>query len=112
MKQSDLSNLPTLSQSNYENIFNIYQDKDSRYYYNLLQTISIPSNIPDSYFDRYQVVAEDTFPFISWKVYGITELWWIIAEVNNIIDPTQQLEPGTTLKTLKTDIVSLILSQI
>ena len=35
-KQNDISELSTLEKFRYENIFNVYQNVDNKYYYNLL----------------------------------------------------------------------------
>jgi hypothetical protein len=112
MYQNSINDLPRLKNYNYENVFNVYQDPDSRYFYNLLQTISIPSNLPEGYYDEYNVVYGDTWPFVSFKVYENPNLWWLITSVNNIINPTIQPEVGTKIKILKARFASLIISQI
>jgi hypothetical protein len=112
MYQNNIQDLPRLKRSNYENIFNVYTDEDGRYYYNLLQTVVIPKNLPDGYFEDYDVRYGDTWPFISYKKYGNPNIWWIITDVNNIADATVIPEPGSTLKILKADSVKLILNQI
>jgi nucleoid-associated protein YgaU len=110
--QNDINNLPNLPQSRYENIFSVYQDENKYYFYNLLQTVVIPDNLPANYYTTYKVTYGDTLPYISYKVYGRTDLWWLIAKINNIINPTVSLEPATTFKILVPNIVSTILAQI
>ena len=112
MYQNSINDLPRLDSENYENIFNIYTEADGHYYYNLLQTIVIPDNLPAGYFNTYNVTYGDTWPFISYKTYNTPNLWWVILSVNNIINPTQNPEPGTYIKVLKMDVVKNILSQI
>jgi hypothetical protein len=112
MYQNDITELPKLKRENYENVFNIYTEEDGRYYYNLLQTIVIPDNLPEGFFKSYNVTYGDTWPFISYKAYNTPNLWWLILTVNNIINPTQNPEPGTFIKILKLEIVKNILSQI
>jgi nucleoid-associated protein YgaU len=112
MLQNSIKDLPRLKQENYENIFNVYTDKDNRYYYNLLQTVIIPDNLPNGYYQTYNAVYGDTWPFISYKNYDTPNLWWVITSVNNILDATKQPEPGTVLKILKPKAVSLVLNQL
>lgn len=112
MYQNNISELPKLRNENYANIFNVYQDEDDRYYYNLLQTVVIPSNLPPGYYDDYNIVYGDTWPYISYKVYSTPNLWWVIASTNNILNPVEQLVPGTQLRILKPQYVSLILNEI
>jgi hypothetical protein len=112
MLQNSIEQLPRLKQENYENIFNVYTDEDNRYFYNLLQTIVIPDNLPNGYYQPYNVSYGDTWPLISYKNYETPNLWWVITSVNNILDATKLPEPGTTIKVLKTKAVSLILNQL
>jgi hypothetical protein len=112
MKQNEISELPSLLDENFENIFNIYFDGTGRYYYNLLQNIAFPDNLPEGYFTYYTITYSDTWPYISYKLYNTPNLWWIILPFNNIIDPTRPLEPGTRIKALNLSYVKSILSQI
>jgi len=112
MYQNSIKELPRLQQDRYENIFQIYQDKDDKYYYNLLETIVFPENLPDGIFGEYNVTPGDTLPFISHKLFGTINLWWVVALVNKINNPTETLEPGTLLKVPSVDIIREILVQI
>jgi hypothetical protein len=112
MFQNTISDLPKLNNENYENIFNVYIDNNNYYFYNLLQTVVIPDSLPEGYYDVYDVMYGDTWPFISYKVYNTPNLWWVILSTNKIIDPTTQPTPGGQLKILKSNYVSQILSQI
>lgn len=110
--QDNINELPKLKPENFENIFHVYQDKNDLYFYNLLQTIHFPQNLPASYFQQYSVTYGDTWPYISYKVYGDIKLWWIIALANNIINPIEPLIPSTILKIPNVNVVSEILTQI
>lgn len=112
MYQNEISDLPQLADEKYENIFKIYQDEDSRYYYNLLETISFPENLPDGYFTTYIIQPGDTYPFISYKLFKTTGVWWVITLANQILDPTQPLEVGTALKIPTLSIIREIIKQI
>jgi LysM repeat protein len=112
MFQNLIKELPNLEDTTFENIFHIYQDKDEKYFYNLLNTIHIPQNLPDAYYTTYSVSPVDTWPLISYNVYNDTKLWWLILLTNNISNPTIPLKPGTELKILKTSIVSEILTEL
>ena len=59
MKQNQISALPKLTLENMETIFNVYTDADGMYYYNLLQTISFPSNLPSTFFKNYTVEYQE-----------------------------------------------------
>lgn len=112
MYQNAISELPNLSEEKYENIFSVYLDENNRYFYNLLQAVTLPDNLPGGFFDEYIIVPNDTLPFISYKVYGTINLWWVVCIANNINDPTKPLEVGLKLKVPKPSIVRTIVQQI
>ena len=51
MKQNQIDELSKLEPENMENMFNVYQEKDGMYYYNLLRTIEFPDNLPITLFN-------------------------------------------------------------
>ena len=112
MYQNDLDDLPKLKNSNFENALKVLQDANGFYYYNLLETLAFPDNLPDIYFVDYVVSYDDTWPFISYKVYNDITLWWIIAFANKVINPINYLQPGKIIKIPTTEIASEILTQI
>jgi hypothetical protein len=112
MYQNNISELPVLPNESFENIFNVYQDENKKYYYNLLQTIQFPANLPSALFDNYLVQYGDTWPTISYKAYGDIKLWWVVALANNIINPIEGLTPNKPLKIPKPGVVEEILTQI
>lgn len=112
MLQNQINNLPKLAVENYENIFQVYTDQDDRYFYNLLQSIKIPTNLPKGYYDTYITTYSDTWPFISYKVYQTPNLWWMIVAANNILNPVIQPEVGITIKIIKPALVRSMLTEI
>jgi hypothetical protein len=112
MKQNKIKDLPKLVIENLENIFEIYTDKDDFYYYNLLQTINVPLDLPPGYYNNYTIMYNDTWPYISYKNYKTPNLWWIILAANNINNPTQIPDQGTTIKIIKPTFVKTMLLEI
>lgn len=113
MKQNNIPDLPRLKGESFENIFNVFEDTEtSLYYYNLLQTINFPPNLPDGYFTLYTVAIGDSWPFISYKVYENPNIWWVILIANKIQNPIDPLIPGTILKIPRQEVLRTILTQI
>jgi LysM repeat protein len=112
MYQNEIPDLPRLPDERYENIFQVFQDEDDRYYYNLLETINFPENLPPGFFSTYNVQPGDTYPFISYKLYKTIHMWWVICLVNKINNPTSPLTAGTPLKVPTLNIVREIIRQI
>ena len=115
MKQNSITQLNKLNSENYENIFNVYLDESNFYFYNILNKVNFPQNLPNNYFTSYVIQQGDTLPFISYKTLLSPNNWWLITLANNIDDPTQTLIPGTVLKipipSVARDIIAEINSQ-
>ena len=112
MKQNQVNDLKTLKVENLENIFNVYSDDDSKYFYNILQSVVVPSNLPKGYYNEYIIQEEDTWPYISYKAYRTPNLWWVIVSANDIINPTGKLVTGTKIRILKSEVIKSIIEQI
>lgn len=101
MKQNNLSDINyKLSNQHYENIFNVYEDENLGYFYNLLKTVNFPKELRSDSYNIYIIQPNDTWPLISWKVYNTIFLWWCICATNNIQNPTKMPPPGTEIKIL------------
>jgi hypothetical protein len=112
MNQNEINELPKLDTGSFENIFNVYQDSNGSYFYNLLQTIQFPENLPSSLFKDYYVGYGDTWPFISYKTLGDPNIWWIILLANSIQNPLAPLINGTRIKIPNPPVIREILTQI
>ena len=114
MKQNEIPNtdIKKLEAQNIENLFNIYQDSDGQYFYNILKTVNFPEDINPLIYFEYDTEPKDTWPLIAWKFYKDVKLWWIICSLNNIVNPVAQPKVGTKIKILESSIVRDILTKI
>ncbi len=102
MKQNELKDVTyKLTPQHYENIFNVYEDTDIGYFYNILKTINFPEDIRPDVYNFYIVQPGDTWPLISWHAYNSILLWWSICALNNIQNPYSMPTAGTKIKILK-----------
>ena len=95
--------------TDFDNFFNVYQDKDSNYYYNLNSTIYI--DIPESRLLTYVCQHDIHWPTISYNLYGTTRLAWVLMKINKITsDLSFKIIPaGSKIKYLdKSDITTII----
>lgn len=46
----------------------------------------------------YDVEPNDNLQKISYRFFGSAELWWVVADFNDIFDPFDALVPGSTLR--------------
>jgi hypothetical protein len=112
MKHNDIEDLPKINAENMENIFNVYQDEDGMYFYNLLQTITFPPNLPLNLFTPYTIGPQESWPLIAYKTLKNTGLWWMICLVNNIQNPVTPPIAGQVLKIPKSMLAREILTQM
>jgi hypothetical protein len=111
--QSEISSLPNLESFRYENIFNVYQNDNNNYFYNILAKTSFPADLEQAYYDTYTVPYGDMpYTLISYKLYGTILLWWLICSVNNVQNPVFSPPAGTKLKYLTPAYVRLVVSQL
>ena len=110
--QSQIGDLPDLSKYNYENIFRLYKTNNNQYYYNLLQSIYIDGEIDKTKVFYMTVKEQLPWSIISYNAYGTVFLWWLIALVNNIFNPVISPEPGTVLKVIRPQYLTVVLDEI
>lgn len=98
---------------NLANIFSQFKDKNGNYVFNINDSISIDLTDTSStlYYDHI-VAAKDTYHTISYRYYGTTRLWWLIAKMNNVTDATKLPEKSTVLKVLNPAYINIVLSSI
>lgn len=112
MRQNQIKELPRLDVENLENIFNVYRQQNGMYFYNLLQSIHFPQNLPSTLFTAYTIKYGDTWPYISYKSFKTPNLWWIILLANGIENPLTPLVNSEEIKIPVTQLVKEVLSQI
>lgn len=54
--------------------------------------------LPDATDDLVTIKLDTRLTSISYKFYGTPALWWVIARVNNVIDPILGVEPNSTIR--------------
>lgn len=113
MKQNNINSLPALDITRYERLFDLYQDTNNNYFYNILKTINFDqTNLTPEIYTLYTVTPGDSYPLISYKQYKTISLWWLICAFNDIQNPTKLPEPGTQIKILGVELVNNILNNI
>jgi len=113
MKRNDIPDINTkIFSQNYENLFNVYEDDDGNYHYNINRKVNIPEELnPESYGD-YVLKAGDTWTALAHIYYGDVRLWWIITAANPDQNPVLLPVPGEVIRLLDPEVVQYILSTI
>ena len=92
-----------------ENFFNIYQDKNNYYYFNINSTVYI--SVPESRLKTYVCQHDIHWSTISYNIYGTVHLAWLLMKLNNITaDISFKIVPaGSKVKYLdRSDITTVI----
>ena len=112
---SDIPSYPDIETVSYENFFKLHLHNNEFAFFNLLKKINILTNTTDvdpSFFITYNIDVDVPWVLLSYKIYGILNLWWLICLVNNIQDATKNPALGTQIKAIKPQFVGSIVNQI
>lgn len=84
-----------------ENSFNVSQDDDGFYKFNLNSTVVID---PDGDYKYFEVMQDMQWPLISYKIYGDTREAWMLMKINEVgfDDVFKPVKAGTKIKYLET----------
>jgi Base plate wedge protein 53 len=94
---------------------------DGKLMYNPIGNINFIGVDESASLPKYEVKQGDTWPMISYKLYGTTRLWWVIAQVNSVIDPftdpfvdisTGERSAGNYIKYLPLETVNTIVREV
>lgn len=101
--------MPQLRITDFENFFNVHQDKDGNYFFNLNTTMYV--NAAPEVQLTHVCNCKMHWPLVSYKLYGTTRLAWMLMKLNNVkpADVFKPLMPGDTVKYIdKTQMNSLV----
>jgi len=111
-QQNDIPDLFPLDSTRYENIFKLYKDPNSIYFYNILNNIIVPDNIDQQFYYIIKLNRKIPWTTISYEEYGTIDLWWFICLVNKINNPIKFVEPGSELKIIRKNYLATVLNII
>jgi hypothetical protein len=96
------------------NAFAVMEDEQKTQFVNVFRAFLITDDVKLNpfAFEYYQVDGEEFLDDISSKIYNTPNLWWIIAEFNEITNPYESLEEGQTLKLLSPSLLYSIFDGI
>ena len=108
---TEITSLTPIGSRRLENIFKMYTENDY-YFYNILKTLNVPDDLDNSIFFKYEVPNPMSWHVLSHRIYGDTDLWWLLVVINDIKNPVKLPQGGDILKVIKPDSVNKILELI
>jgi hypothetical protein len=104
-----------LSNSTELNLYPImFDSSNNEYFLNIFRAYIVNEDAQNTvlYYLTHEVSDSDWLDTISNQYYGIPQLWWVIALMNNIQNPFEELCPGTNLKILRSEYLYQLLKEI
>lgn len=89
-------------------LFNILLDNDRiTTFLNIFRSYIVNDDVFTSvnFFNTYEVSNGEYWDNISWNIYETPYLWWVIALINNVVNPFEELEDGQIINVLREDYV-------
>ncbi len=65
-----------------------------------------------AFFETYEVSNGEYWDNVSFNLYQTPYLWWVIALLNNIVNPFEELENGDQLNVLRDEYVYTLTSDL
>jgi hypothetical protein len=65
-----------------------------------------------SFYESYEVSNGEYWDTVSYNLYRTPYLWWVIALMNNISNPFEEIEAGDELTVLRDDYVYQLTSDL
>lgn len=95
-------------------LFNILRDHDTTMFINIWRSFSLNDDITTDilYYDTYEVGSDVWWDNISYDIYGTPELWWIVAMMNDVVNPFEELEEGSNIKYLREEYLYVLFKDI
>ena len=111
---NEISELESINDARYENIFKLYI-KEGKYIYNILRQVNIDMSTADPQtYDQTIIKFDMPWTAISFRVYSTTELWWLLylSNKNTIKTPLELVPGGTKLNIIKPQYLRDIVDEI
>ena len=96
-------------------LFNVLLDEDRETkFLNIFRSYvaneDVYSNV--SFFQSYEVSNGEYWDNVSYNLYNTPFLWWVIALLNNTVNPFEELEDGQELIVLREEYVYTLTSDL
>ncbi len=96
-------------------LFNILLDEDRETkFMNIFRSYIANEDIFSdiAFFETYQVSNGEYWDNVSYNLYETPYLWWVIALLNNTVNPFEELEDGDLLNVLRDEYVYTLTSDL
>ncbi len=96
-------------------LFNVLLDEDQETkFLNIFRSYLANDDVFSeiAFFETYEASNGEYWDNVSYNLYETPYLWWVIALLNNIVNPFEELEDGDQLSVLRADYVYTLTSDL
>jgi len=96
-------------------LFNILLDEDRETkFMNIFRSYILNDSVftETAFYNTYKVANGEFWDNISYNLYDTPYLWWILAILNNTVNPFEELEDGQIIKVLREDFVYTLVKDL
>lgn len=95
-------------------LFTVLEDLDLTKYMNIWRTYVLNSAVTGDtlFYETYEVENEDWWDNISSYIYDTPNLWWVIALMNDVENPFEDLDAGDNIKILRESYIYQFIKEI
>jgi len=95
-------------------LFSILRDTHlDEYFLSVFNSYNINQDLAEKiFYDLYEVGHNEWWDDISYKYYGTPYLWWSVALMNDVVNPFEELEVGSSIFVLRPSYLYQFLKEI
>jgi hypothetical protein len=96
-------------------LFNILLDEDRETkFMNIFRSYILNDEVftETAMYNTYKVGNGEFWENIAWNLYENPYVWWILAILNNILNPFEDLEDGQIIKVLRPDFIYTLVKDL
>jgi len=97
-------------------LFNILRDHDTiTRFMNIWRSFKLNDAVTEDvmYYNVHDISdGDEWWDNIAYNYYGTPYLWWIIALMNNVVNPFEEIEAGNQIKILRREYIYTLLKDV
>lgn len=104
-----------IANTSYMRLFNILLDTDrTTQFMNIFKSVTVNEAAQTDIlaFDTYEVSDGEYWDNIAYEVYGTPYLWWVVALMNDVSNPFEELEVGSNIKILRIENLQIVFDDL
>ncbi len=100
---TEITNINLISSSRLNTYNNLKITETNQYFLNIFKTFELPRSVKDddTFFNKHICLDTEWWDNISYEYYNTSYYWYILCELNDVVNPFESLYEGKMIKVLK-----------